>query len=146
MDLLGHLLEHITSNQASKFRVKNWVEVNNEINKLKTSMLKSNWCDYSGVYIRVKGTITVVGVRATAAGSQADRNDKQVIIKKCAPITKCTSQTDNKQLDNVKDLDVVMSMHNLAQYNDNYSKTSRSLYQLCGDELPLNDAAITKSE
>ena len=57
-----------TSNQPSKFRTKNWVEINDEsrdtynVNsqiKFKTKMLKSSLCDYSDAYIFVKGTITV---------------------------------------------------------------------------------------
>ena len=56
------------SNQLSKFRTKNWVEINDEsragynVNsqiKFKTTMLKSSLCDYSDAHILVKGTITV---------------------------------------------------------------------------------------
>ena len=52
------------SNQLSKFRTKNWVEINDEsrgtysVNSqinFKTTMLKSNLCDYSDAYILVKG-------------------------------------------------------------------------------------------
>ena len=58
------------SNQPSKFRTKNWVEINDEsrgaynVNsqiKFKTTVLKSSLCDYSDAYILVKGTITIVG-------------------------------------------------------------------------------------
>ena len=51
-----------------KFVTKKWIEVydqsegNYDINKeirIKTSMLRSNLCDYSDAYIVVKGTITV---------------------------------------------------------------------------------------
>ena len=51
------------SNQRSKFRTKNWVEINDEsrgtynVNsqiKFKTTMLKSSLCDYSDAYILVK--------------------------------------------------------------------------------------------
>ena len=31
-----------------------------------------------------------------------------------------------------------MSMYNLIEYNDNYSKTSRSLWQYCKDILAVN--------
>ena len=56
------------SNQPSEFRTKNWVEINDEsrgtynVNsqiKFKPAMLKSSLCDYSDVYILVKGTISV---------------------------------------------------------------------------------------
>ena len=57
-----------TSNQPSKFRTRNWVEINDEsrgannVNsqiKFKTSMLKSSLCDYSDAYLLVKATIIV---------------------------------------------------------------------------------------
>ena len=55
------------SNQHSKFRTRNWVEINdksrgaytsNDI-KFKTTMLRSNLCDYAAAYILVKGTMTI---------------------------------------------------------------------------------------
>ena len=60
-----------TPNQPTKFRTKNWVEINdnscgtyntNSQVKLKISMLKSSLCDYGDSYILVSGTITVVGL------------------------------------------------------------------------------------
>ena len=47
-----------TKNQPSKFRTRNWVEINDEkrgkyddsIIKFKTSMIRSDLCDYSDVY------------------------------------------------------------------------------------------------
>ena len=78
------------SNQPSKFRTKNWVEisdesrgaynVNSEI-KFKTTMLKSSLCDYSDEYILVKGTITIAGAGYDAAARQADERDKGVAFK-----------------------------------------------------------------
>ena len=49
-----------TTNQPSKFRTINWVEINDESRgkydnshiKFKTSMIRSNLCDYSDAYIR----------------------------------------------------------------------------------------------
>ena len=55
-----------TPNQPTKFRTKNWVEINDESRRtystnsqitFKTSMLRSSLCDYSDAYILVKGTI-----------------------------------------------------------------------------------------
>ena len=57
-----------TLNQPSKFRTRNWVEINNEsrgaynVNsqiEFKTTMLKSSLCDYSDAYVLVKGRITI---------------------------------------------------------------------------------------
>ena len=65
-----------TSNQPSKFRTKNWIEINDEsrgiynVNsqiKFKTTMLKSSLCDYSDSYILVKEKITITGRGADAA-------------------------------------------------------------------------------
>ena len=132
-----------TSNQPSKFRTKNWVDINDEsrgacnVNsqiKFKTTMLKSSLCDYSDAYILVKGTITIEGAGADAAARQVDERDKSVALKNCAPFTNCISEINNTQIDNAKDIDNVMPMYNLIEYSDNYAKTTRSLWQYFRDE------------
>ena len=58
-------------NQPSKFRTRNWVEINDESRgtytgnniKSKITMLRSNLCDYADAYIFVKRTITITGAR-----------------------------------------------------------------------------------
>ena len=59
---------------------------------------------------------------------------KEIIFKNCAPFTDCISEINNTQVDNAKDLDVVMLMYNLIEYSDNYSKTRGSLWQYYRDE------------
>ena len=122
-----------TPNQSRKFRTKNWVEVSDEscgtynvISKIKfkTSMLSSSLCDYSDAYILVSATITVPNA---AAGRAAANNRKTIIIKNDAPFTNCVSELNNTQIDNGKDIDIVVPMYNLIEYGDNYSKTSGSL-------------------
>ena len=122
------------SNQPSKFRTKNWVEINDEsrgrysVNsqiRFKTTMLKSSLCDYSDAYILVKGIITVNNT--AAAGANANNTDKKVIFKNCDRFTNCISEINNTQIDNAKDIDIIMPMYNLIEYSDNYSKTSGSL-------------------
>ena len=63
-NLLGN-----ASNQPSKFKTKNWVEVNDEsrgtynVNSqinFKTTMLKSRLCDYSDAYILVKELLLLI--------------------------------------------------------------------------------------
>ena len=39
----------------------------------------------------------------------------------------CLSKINNTQVDNAKDIDVVMAMYDLIEYSDNYSGRSRSL-------------------
>ena len=103
-------------NQPSKFRTKNWVEINDEtysVNsqiKFKTTMLKSSLCDYSDAYILVKGTITVNDT--TAADANANNTNKKVIFKNFAPFTNCISEINNTQVDNAKDIDIVMPIYN----------------------------------
>ena len=63
--------------------------------------------------------------------------NKKVILKNCAPFTKCMSRINNTQVDDAHDIDVVMPMYNLVEYRDNYSKTSGVLWQYCRDEPAL---------
>ena len=125
------------SNQHSKFRTKNWVEIKDEsrgtyiVNsqiKFKTTMLRSSLCDNSDAYILVKGKITITGAGDDAAARQADQRDKGVAFKNCAPFTYCMSEVNNTQVDDAKDIDIVMPMYNLIEYSDNYSNTSGSLW------------------
>ena len=97
-------------------------------------MLKSSLCDYSDACILVKGTMTTVGAGNEATARQADERDKGVIFKNCAPFIHCISEINNTQVDNAKDIDIVMPMYNLIEYSDNYAKTSGSLWQYYRDE------------
>ena len=107
-------------------------------------MLKSSLCDYSDACILVKGTITIEGAGADAAARQADERDKGVIFKNCAPLTNCISEINNTQVDNAKNIDIVMPMYNLIEYSGNYAKTSGSLWQYYRDE-PNNNLADSES-
>ena len=68
-----------------------------------------------------------------------------IIIKKnfknCAPFTNCISEINNTQIDNAKDIDIVMPMYNLIEYSDNYVKTTGSLWQYCKDIPARNNYA-----
>ena len=137
---IANLIEDV-SNQPSKFRTRNWVEINDEsrgaynVNsqiKFKTTMLKSSLCDYSDAYILVKGTISVNNTAAQGAAA-ANNTNKKVIFKNCAPFTNCISEINNTQIDNAKDIDIVMPMYNLIEYSDNYAKTTGRLWQYCND-------------
>ena len=46
----------------------------------------------------------------------------------------CKSKTNKIEIDNAKDIDIVMPMYNLIEYSDNYSKTSGSFWQYYRDE------------
>ena len=84
---INNLLDN-TSNQPSKFRTKPWVEINDESRenyntnsqiKFKTTMLKSTLCDYSNVYILVKGN-------TAAADAVVNNTNKKVIFKNCTQV------------------------------------------------------------
>ena len=60
------------------------------------------------------------------------------IIKSCAQFTNCIREINNTQIDNAKDIDIVMSMYNLIESSDDYSKTSGSLWHYYRDEPYLN--------
>ena len=126
-----------TSDNLSKFRTRKWVEINDESRgnyansdiKFKTTMLRSNLCDYADSYILVKGTITITGEGDNAGEVQADERDEGVTFKNCAPFTKCISRINHTDIDNAPDIDIVMPLYNLIEYSDNYSKTSGSSWQ-----------------
>ena len=127
---IANLLDNVL-NQPSKFKTRNWVEINDESRgtytgnsiKFKTAMLRSNLCDYADAYILLNGT----GDGDDDAAKRTDKRDKGVIFKNCAPFTKCISRINNTEIDNAKDIDIVMPMCNLIEYSDDYSKTSGSL-------------------
>ena len=129
-------LLYTDSNQPSKFRTRNWIEINYESRgtytsndiRFKTAMLRSSLCEYADAYILVKGTITITGAGNDDATKQADERGKGVTFKNCAPFTKCISRINNTDIYNAQDIDIVMPMYNLIEYSDNYSKTSRSLW------------------
>ena len=97
------------SNKPSKFRTRNWVEINDDIRgayspnkqiRFKTAMLRSSLCDYSDAYILVKGNITVNNTAAEDAA--ANNAAKKVIFKNYALFTNCISKIDNTQIDDTK--------------------------------------------
>ena len=100
-------------------------------------MLKFSLCDYSDAYILVKGTSSVNNT--AAQGAAANNTNKKIIFKNCAPFTNCISEINNTQIDNAKDIDIVMPMYNLIEYSDNYAKTTGSLWQYCKD-IPARNA------
>ena len=134
-------------NKPSKFRTRNWVEVNDDIRgayspnkkiRFKTAMLSFSLCDQSDAYILFKGNISVNNTAAEAA--DPNNRNKKVIFKNCAPFTNCISKINNTQIDNAEYIDIVMPMYNLIEYSDNYSKTSGSLWQYCKEIPAVNNA------
>ena len=96
-------------------------------NKYKTSMLRSGSCDYSDAYILIKGTITVPNT--AVAGAAPDNRNKRVIFKNWVPFTDSIREINNTEIDHAQYIDVVISIYNLIECSDNYSKISGRLWQ-----------------
>ena len=86
-------------------------------------------CDYAEAYILVDGTI-----RAAAANANT-----RLALKNCAPFTKCNLEINDEHLDTAENLDIVIPMHDLIEYLDNYQDSSGTLYQYKRDEPPEGD-------
>ena len=123
-------------NQPSKFRTKNWVEINDDSRrtyntnsqiKFKYLMSSSSLYDYRYTHILVRTTITVTNTAAT--GAYPDNRNKKVIFKNCAPFTDCTNEINNTETDHAKDMVVVIPIYNLLEHSHNYLKISANLWQ-----------------
>ena len=133
-----NFLETISDDKdLPKFVTKKWVEVydqsdgNYNVNKeirIKTSMLRSDLCDFSNAYIVVKGNITLAG------DNDANKRNKNLAFKNNAQFINCISKINGVKTDNAEDLDVVMLMYNLLEYSKNYRKTTGSLLNCYRDE------------
>ena len=129
-----------TSNDKDlpRFVTKKWIEIydkseknynpNKEI-RIKTSMLRSDLCDFSDEYIVVKGDITLEG------DNDANRRNKNLIFKNNTQFINCISKINGVKIGNAEDLDVVMPMYNLLEYSKNYRKTTCSLWNYYRDEI-----------
>ena len=68
---------------------------------------------------------------------------KSVIIKNSASFTGGKSEANNTEVVHVKENHDGMSMYNLLEFSENYSKTSESLWEYYRDQPNTN---ITNSE
>ena len=96
--------------------------------RFKTSMLRSDLCDYSDAYVWVKGKMTI-----TNPNDNANFN-KELTLKNNAPFISCISKINGELVEYAEDLDIVMPMYNLLEYSKNYEKTSGSLFNYYRDE------------
>ena len=134
--LLGSTLDKVP-----RFITKKWIEVydqsggtcnTNKQIRFKTSMLRSDLCDYSDAYILVEGKITVRKGRNNNDNNNA--YDNKLAFKNNAPFIYGISKINDKLIENAEDLDVVMLMHNLLEHSKNYRKTTGSLFNYYRDE------------
>ena len=94
-------------------------------------MKLSNLCDYSDIYILVRSNITIIGHQAT-----------QVAFKNWAPFTKRITKIDETTIDDAEDLDLIISMYHLIEYDSNYSKTTGRFWFYSEDEAANFNADI----
>ena len=123
--------------EVPRFITKKWIEVQSQSGntyntskpiRFKTSMLRSDLCDYSDAYVWVKGKITVTNP------NNNDNFDRRLTLKNNAPFISCISKINCELVENAEDLDIVMPMYNLLEYSKNYDKTSGSLFNYYRDE------------
>ena len=118
-----------------RFITKKWIEVHDQSStakdgykpskqiRFKTSMLRSDLCNYSDAYIVVKGDINV------EEANNRDRKKRPLGFKINAAFVSCISKINGVYLD------IVMPMYNLLKYSKNYSKKSGSLWNYTGMRL-----------
>ena len=70
--------------------------------------IKSSLCDYSDSYILVKGGITITRAGADAAARQENERNKGLMFKNWAWFINFKSQINNTEVDNAKNIDIVM--------------------------------------
>ena len=97
--------------------------------KFKTSVLRSDLCDFSNAYIVVKGTIAAIGT------NNKSRKNRPLAFKINAPFICRISKINNTLIDNAEDLYITISMYNLIEYSKNYRKTTGSLWNYYRDKL-----------
>ena len=117
-----------TIDEVPRFITKKWVKVFDQSGsaddrykpskqiRFKTSMLRSDLCDYSDAYIVVKGDITLT---KTNGRGIIDIRNRFLAFKNNAPFTNCISKINNVLIDNAEDLDIVMPMYNFLEYSKN---------------------------
>ena len=123
-----------TLDEVPRFITKKWVKVydqsgsadnrykpNKQI-RFKTSMLRSDLCDYSDAYIVVKGDITLT---KTNGREIIDIRNRFSVFKGNEPFTNCISKMNNVLIDNAEDLDIVIPMYNLLEYSKHYIKNNK---------------------
>ena len=96
-----------TPNKVPRFITKNWIEVHDQLGnaedrykpskqiRFKTSMLKSDLCDFSDAYIVVKGTITLT---KTDGRRFIDIRNRFLAFKNNASFTNSISKINNALL------------------------------------------------
>ena len=124
-----------------KFVTIKWTEVSDQsegnynVNKyirMKTSMLRSDLCDFNDAYIVVEGDITLEG------DNDANKRNKNLAFKNNAPFINCISKTNGEKIDNAGDLDVVMPITIYL----NTVKIIEKHQEVCGIIIEMNQVIL----
>ena len=130
-NLLGNIPDKVP-----RFITKKLIEVHDQSGetyntnkqiRFKTSMLRSDLCDYSDAYTVVEGKIIV-------ADSDDDAYDKKLAFKNNAPFNSGITKINNTLTDNAEHLDILMPMYSLIEYSKNYRETTGSSWNYYRDE------------
>ena len=122
----------LTEENDCKFITRKWNTVNDNSQAnynvsseiiYNTEILKSSICDYNNAYILARGNITIMGHQVT-----------QVAFESCAPFTKYITKFDGTKVDDVEDLDLVLTVYNLIEFSSNYSEAAGCLWFYSKDE------------
>ena len=98
-------------NKLPRFITKKWIKVHDQSGetyntkkqiRFKTSMLRSDLCDYNDAYVVVKGVVTVSGEER-----DRDKMDRDFPLKNNAPFISCISKIYGVLIENAEDLDVM---------------------------------------
>ena len=97
-----------------RFVTKKWIEVYDQSGgnykvRTKTSMLRSDFCNFNDAYIVAKGENTLEG------DNDANKRNKNLAFKNNAPFANRISKINGVKIDNAEDLDVVMPLYNLLE-------------------------------
>ena len=123
--------------KVPRFITKKWIEVQSQSGstyntskpiRFKTSMLRSDLCDYSDAYVWVKGRITVTNPNNNV------NFDRRLTLKMNVPFISCVSKINGELVVNAEDLDIMIPIYNLLEYSENYEETSGSLANYYRDE------------
>ena len=136
---IKNLVDNLPADEVPRFITEKWIEVHDQSGetsyntnkqiRFKTSILRSDLCDFNNAYIVVKGIVTV-----SADERDRDKMNRQVILKNNAQFISCISKINGVLVENAEDLDVVAPLYCLLKY----SKIIQRHLVLCGIITGMN--------
>ena len=141
------ILNFLNEASGSRFWARKWNIVNDQSkanydkgNEIiyNTEVLKSRLCNYKNAYILVTGDITVLAV--------GEDGVTQVSLRNFVSFTTCITKIYETTIDDAKNLDLTILMHNLLECSWNYSDTTSSLWFYCKDEATEFNADIENTD